>query len=88
MAASFQTSALSDADFVIIGGGTAGLVLANRLTEDPNVTVVVLEAGTNHEDDPKINIPALWPSILLSDVDWAFVTTPQVSKLPQVGCLD
>lgn len=32
-------------DYVIIGGGTAGLVLAARLTEDPNVSVAVLEAG-------------------------------------------
>lgn len=33
-------------DYVIVGGGTAGLVLANRLTEDPPTRVAVVEAGT------------------------------------------
>ncbi|KAG0649874.1 Dehydrogenase mpl7 [Hyphodiscus hymeniophilus] len=62
-------------DFVVIGGGTAGLVVAARLTEDPAVNVLVLEAGENRLEvrretysvlfslmpskDPKINIPAL-----------------------------
>lgn len=44
-------------DYVIIGGGTAGLVLAARLTEDPNVTVGVLEAGQNRLADPNILVP-------------------------------
>ncbi len=42
--------------FVIIGGGTAGLVLAARLTEDPNSTVLVLEAGENRLDVKKYPI--------------------------------
>ena len=37
-------------DYVVIGGGTAGLVVAARLSEDPNVTVGVLEAGGNRLD--------------------------------------
>lgn len=56
-------------DFVIIGGGTAGLVIAARLTEDPNVKVLVLEAGENHISNPQISIPALWPSLLGTDLD-------------------
>ena len=66
-------------DFVIIGGGTAGLVVASRLTQDPNVEVLVLEAGSNRLMDPRISTPALYTSVLDDpDFDWAFVTIPQV----------
>lgn len=66
------------ADYVIVGGGTAGLVLAARLSEDPGTSVVVLEAGTNHLEDPRVNIPALWTTLFGTDADWAFATVPQV----------
>ncbi|KAI0955877.1 hypothetical protein AcV7_006420 [Taiwanofungus camphoratus] len=41
-------------DYVVIGGGTAGLVVASHLVEDPNTSVLVLEAGEPNIDDPKI----------------------------------
>ena len=44
-------------DYVIVGAGSAGCVLANRLTEDPNITVAVLEAG-GHNDKLLVNMPA------------------------------
>ncbi|POS70079.1 GMC oxidoreductase [Diaporthe helianthi] len=64
-------------DFVIVGGGTAGLVVAARLTENPKVSVLVLEAGGNALQDPRIAVPAMWSSILGTDFDWDFLTTPQ-----------
>ncbi|KAI0380759.1 glucose-methanol-choline oxidoreductase-like protein [Hypomontagnella monticulosa] len=64
-------------DFVIIGGGTAGLVLANRLTEDSTVQVLVLEAGEDLTSDPRVTTPALFPTLLGSDADWNTVTEPQ-----------
>ncbi|CAN8100573.1 unnamed protein product [Discula destructiva] len=64
-------------DFVVVGGGTAGLVVAARLTENPNISVLVLEAGNNALQDPRISIPALWSAILGTELDWDFVTTPQ-----------
>lgn len=76
-----STEGLADSyDYVVIGGGTSGLVVASRLTEDPNITVLVLEAGSNKLDDNRITTPGLalatWDN---PDFDWQFITTPQVS---------
>ncbi|RYP50158.1 hypothetical protein DL768_004275 [Monosporascus sp. mg162] len=67
-------------DFIIIGGGTAGLVLANRLTEDSTVQVLVLEAGEDLTEDPRVKTPGLYPTLFGSDADWGAVTEPQVSN--------
>ncbi|KAG6879768.1 hypothetical protein C0995_007167, partial [Termitomyces sp. Mi166 len=48
---------MSSADYVIIGGGLSGTVLATRLSEDPTVVVTVLEAGTASFHDDNIDIP-------------------------------
>ncbi|KAJ4176155.1 hypothetical protein NW759_017151 [Fusarium solani] len=64
--------------FVIVGGGTAGLVLAGRLSEDPAVNVLVLEAGENRLGDPKIDIPALMTQLYEDPAyDWSFKSTQQ-----------
>lgn len=44
-------------DYVIVGGGTAGLVIAARLTENADVTVGVIEAGKNKLGDTRVDIP-------------------------------
>lgn len=44
-------------EYVIVGGGTAGLVLAARLTENPHTTVGVIEAGEDHTTHPDFIIP-------------------------------
>ena len=75
----FSTSLPSEFDFIVVGGGTAGLVVASRLTEDPGIQVLVLEAGDDHSNDPRVTIPALWPSLSGSELDWKFVSIPQVS---------
>ncbi|CAL5866049.1 uncharacterized protein PFLUO_LOCUS256 [Penicillium psychrofluorescens] len=65
-------------DFVIVGGGTAGLVVANRLTEDPSVSVIVLEAGTNRLDDPRVMVPGLGVAAFEdADFDWNFRSIAQ-----------
>ncbi|KAJ5619255.1 glucose-methanol-choline oxidoreductase [Penicillium lagena] len=66
-----------EADYVIVGGGTAGLVLASRLSEDPTKTVVVLEAGKDMTEDTRVQIPALWTTLMGSEVDWQLKTAPQ-----------
>ncbi|GKZ26050.1 hypothetical protein AbraIFM66951_005080 [Aspergillus brasiliensis] len=64
-------------DYVIIGGGTAGLVVASRLSEDPSISVLVLEAGADLTADPRVNIPVFYAALLGSDADWKFRSSPQ-----------
>lgn len=68
-------------DFVIVGGGTSGLVVATRLSKDPNVQVLVVEAGENKIEDPRVKTPALFRALLDTEADWGFKTEAQVSGL-------
>ena len=63
-------------DYVVIGAGSAGCVIASRLTEDPNTTVLLLEAG-GPDDHEEIHIPATWPQLLKTEFDWEYYTEPQ-----------
>ncbi|KAF8265094.1 alcohol oxidase [Lactarius quietus] len=75
-----QSELLSSYDFVIVGGGTAGLVLASRLSEDANTTVLVLEAGdTGDAVANSINIPgnAYYKSLWSSPYNWNYSTISQ-----------
>ena len=72
-------------DYLIIGGGTAGLAVAARLSENPNITVGVLEAGAARLNDPSILTPAAYPTLVgREDYDWLFKTVQQV-RLSQVS---
>lgn len=64
-------------DYVIAGGGTAGLFLAVALTENPNFSVAVLEAGDDGRQDARITVPEKQGSIVNTEYDWKFQTTPQ-----------
>ncbi|KAJ8068341.1 hypothetical protein OCU04_003903 [Sclerotinia nivalis] len=70
---------LPEYDFIIVGGGTSGLVLASRLSENPGVQVLVIEAGENHDNDPRVKVLALWASLRGTEEDWDFESQPQVS---------
>ncbi|HKX31073.1 MAG TPA: choline dehydrogenase [Blastocatellia bacterium] len=63
-------------DYVIIGAGSAGCVLAHRLTEDSTVKVLLLEAG-GPDRQLKIQIPAAFPKLFRSECDWAYETEEQ-----------
>lgn len=63
-------------DFLIIGSGTAGAVLAGRLSEDPDLRVCLLEAG-GEATDPRIADPLAWPALQGSALDWGYATLPQ-----------
>lgn len=56
-------------DYVIVGAGSAGCVLAARLSEDPDVTVAVLEAG-GEDLAPEIRVPAIFPLMFKTELDW------------------
>lgn len=61
-------------DFVVIGGGSAGSVIANRLSENKNWTVLLLEAGGI---EPMLtDIPVIFPTYQVSPIDWQFKTEP------------
>jgi choline dehydrogenase len=62
---------MTNYDYIVIGAGSAGCVVANRLTEDPDTTVLLLEAG-NPDTKPEIQIPAECISLLGSEVDWGY----------------
>ncbi|KAG8157603.1 hypothetical protein KVR01_012645 [Diaporthe batatas] len=65
-------------DFLVVGGGTAGLVVAARLTEDPRIRVCVIEAGASKLGDPNVEMPASVGKMLNNtEYDWAFHSTPQ-----------
>jgi choline dehydrogenase len=63
-------------DYVVVGGGAAGCVLANRLSEDPRVSVLLLEAGAPDESF-YARVPLGFPYLLGSSTDWAYVTEPE-----------
>ncbi|KUI71888.1 Oxygen-dependent choline dehydrogenase [Cytospora mali] len=64
-------------NYIIIGGGTSGLVVANRLSENPDVQVLVLETGKDLSADPRVNVPALFTALLGSDAAWQYESVPQ-----------
>jgi len=68
-------------DYIIIGAGSAGCVLANRLSEDPTIKVLLLEAG-GRDWHPFVHMPAGLAKIAgLTSINWNYTTTPQ----PQLG---
>jgi choline dehydrogenase-like flavoprotein len=64
------------ADYVIVGAGSAGCVLAGRLSEDPNVTVRLLEAGGPDTAD-ELHVPAMFPLAFKSSFDWDLPGEPE-----------
>src|SRR5687768_15542614 len=60
-------------DYVIVGAGSAGCVLAARLSEDPGVSVCLVEAGGS-DGDPNISVPAAAAKLFRSRYDWDYDT--------------
>ena len=67
---------MADVDYVVVGAGSAGCAVAARLSEDPDVSVLLLEAG-GRDRSPNIKIPAAFAKQFKTKLDWDFSTGPE-----------
>lgn len=76
-----MTHNIQSHDYIVVGAGSAGCVLAARLTEDPDVRVLLLEAGGS-ECPREVRIPAAFPRLFKTPVDWNYSTEEE----PHLNC--
>lgn len=74
---------MTDYDYIIIGAGSAGCVVAHRLSENPNARVLLLEAG-GPDTKPEIHDPRKWPTLQGTEIDWGYKTIPQAHTAGRV----
>lgn len=74
---SSHLSCLDEYDFIIVGGGSAGLTVANRLSELPHITVAVIEAGEDVSHNPNVTSVDGFTTTLGTSIDWQYTSTNQ-----------
>ena len=69
-----RAQSIPEYDYIVVGAGSAGCVLANRLSADPTHRVLLLEAGTANHSEPAITRPGRWATLIGSPFDWGYAT--------------
>src|SRR5437879_3601090 len=69
---------MGEFDYIVVGAGSAGCVVAGRLSADPSVRVLLLEAGPR-DNKKEVHIPAAFPKLFKTARDWDYSTTPQAA---------
>lgn len=77
-------SATDVADYIIVGAGTSGLALANRLSQNGDITVALVDPGADERNNSVVKDPAAWLKLLGSHVDWGYSSIPQVNASGRV----
>lgn len=63
-------------DYIVCGGGLTGLTVASKLTEDRKISVLVIEAGQDYHEDPRVNDVRTYGQAFNSELDWNITSTP------------